>query len=92
MLKHGMWADIEGPGVKDAWRPRSVVEHRKDGQVVPDLFEIDGKLYRGDWTPVDPDSPKIKSVVELSAPPKVKDGMVYFEKFNPKKLFQKKPS
>lgn len=82
-LDHSFWVDIDGPGVKDGWRPRSVIRSLSH----PGMFEIDGKLYCPDGTPVDVRSPKVNYVFEQSAMPKSR-GHGGSERINPRHLFR----
>ena len=82
-LDHGIWVDIEGPGVIDGWRPRSVIRSLSH----PGMFEVDGKLYCPDGTPVDVRSPKINYVFEQVQVPKTHGGSGH-ERINPRHLFR----
>ncbi len=87
-LRHGIWVDIEGPGVTDGWRPRSVIESREHRG----LFKIDEWLYNEDGTPAakTPDAPRINLIFEQYE--KTRDrGFNSYEgaKINPRHLFKR---
>lgn len=62
-IKHNDWVQLEGEGLKDAWRPRIVTEQAR----LKGLFKVGDHFYYADGRPIADDhgAPRIVETVDF---------------------------